>query len=94
MRGADSTSQLFQAIRVFDAGFVVQEIPIELLEMERCMNELGRVLAHEVLMSYTIPRRCCAGSGWMRLVAMRLLYNTRGLVIVRPEALGGIWSLL
>lgn len=52
------------------------------------------VLAREVLMSYTIPRRCCAGSGWMRLVAIRLLYRTRGLVMVRPEALGGIWSLM
>lgn len=57
------------------------------------MSVLGAVLARQVLMSCTIPRRCCAGSDWMRLVAIRLLYRTRGLVIVRLEVLGGIWSL-
>jgi hypothetical protein len=47
---------------------------------------LGKVEMQDV----TVPRRCCAGSGRIFCVAIRLRYSTSGFVIVTPVP--GIWN--
>jgi hypothetical protein len=78
---ASSTLRMVHSLLTFRRAFVSVSLDKSVDAMV-----LGKVQMQDV----TVPRRCCAGSGRIFCVAIRLRYSTSGFVIVTPVP--GIWN--